>query len=179
VIRARIALLRPARRQAGYSVVELLVVLGILATVLGALLGAWVSGMHAEIDATQRYQAQQQARVAVDRMRDEFHCGDQLTFTSAASISIRLPADCPGTGGATTNVTWTTELVSTGRYRLKRGAVVVGDYLTSGSVFEYIAPTASALGKLRVTLPVDRKAGDAIGAWTLRADIVLRNTVRA
>ena len=159
--------------------VELLVTLSILAIVLGALLGAWVSGMNAEIGATQRYQAQQEARVAVDRMRDEFHCGDQLTFTSAASVTIRLPADCPGTGGVTTNVTYATTLVSTGRYRLMRGGIVVGDYLTSGNVFEYVNPSATSLGKLRVTLPVDRKPGDAIGAWTLRADIVLRNTVRA
>jgi prepilin-type N-terminal cleavage/methylation domain-containing protein len=176
----RLAVLRAwARRPAGYTLVELLVVLSILGIVLGALLGAWVSGMHAETDAQRRYEAQQEARIAVDRMRDELHCGDQLTLTTAASITIHLPADCPEAQGAATNVTYATQLVSTSRYRLKRGTTIVADYITSGNVFEYIAPSASSLGKLRVTLPVDRKPGDSIGDWNLAVDIVLRNTARA
>lgn len=177
--RPLLALVRVARRQAGYTIVELLVVLLILGIVLGALIGAWVSGMHAEIDATQRYEAQQQARLAVDKLRDELHCGDELTFTSSSSITIRLPADCPGSQGAVTTVTYDTALVSTGRYRLRRNGAAVVDYITSGGVFAYTPPSPSSLGKLTVTLPVDRKPGDAIGDWRLAADIVLRNTTRA
>ena len=184
--RARHLIARVARRargpggdQRGYTLVELLVVLVILGIVLGALVGAWVTAMHAELDATRRLEAQRNARVAVDRMRDELHCTDQLTFTSAASVTARLPAACPEAQGVTTNLTYDTQLVSTGRYRLRRNSVVVADYLTSGNVFAYVAPSTAALGKLNVVLPVDVTPADSVGRWRLAADIVLRNTTRA
>lgn len=172
-------LARRARSSGGYTLVELLVVLSILGLVLGALLGAWVAGLHAELDATRRYRAQQEARVAVDRMRDELHCADLLTLTSPSSFSVRLPADCPEAKGVTTTLTYDTQLVSTGRYQLRRNGSVVADYLTSGEVFAYVAPTSTALGKLTVDLPVDVTPGDDVASWDLAVDIVLRNTTRA
>ena len=172
------AVLRRARREAGFTLPELLVTLTILGIVLAALMGAWVSGLHAEGDATRRYQAQQEARVAVDKMRDELHCADQLTFTSAASVTLRLPAECPEAQGVVTNVTYSTSC-SGQRCKLLRGTLPVADYVTTGNVFAYTAPSAASLGKLRVTLPVDVKPADTIGSWRLTVDIVLRNTVRA
>jgi prepilin-type N-terminal cleavage/methylation domain-containing protein len=163
----------------GYTVVELLVVMSILGIVLAALIGAWVTGYHAELDATRRYEAQQEARVAVDRMRDELHCADLLTLTSPSSVSVRLPLDCPEAQGVETTLTYDTQLVSTGRYRLRRNGVAIADYITSGDVFQYVAPSTAALGKLQVALPVDVTPADAIGSWDLAVDIVLRNTTRA
>ena len=184
--RARHLIERVARRargsgggQRGYTLIELLVVLLILGIVLAALMGAWVTAMHAELDATRRYEAQRNARMAVDHMRDELHCTDLLTLSSASSFTARLPADCPEAQGVTTNVVYDTQLVSTGRYRLRRNSVAVADYLTSGNVFAYVAPSTAALGKLSVVLPVDVTPADSIASWRLAADIVLRNTTRA
>ena len=168
-----------ARDNRGFTLPELLVTLTILGIVLTALIGAWLTGFHAEIDSTRRQQAQQEARLAADKMRDELHCSDQVTFTSASSITARLPAACPDAHGVVTNVTYDTQLVSTGRYRLRRNNAPVADHLTSGSVFAYVAPSAAALGKLRVTLPVDVTPADPTGHWKLAVDIVLRNTIRA
>jgi prepilin-type N-terminal cleavage/methylation domain-containing protein len=164
---------------AGYTLVEMLVVLLILGIVLGALISAWVTGFHAELDATRRYEAQRQARLAVDRMRDELHCADLLTLSGPSSFTAQLPADCPEAQGVVTNLVYDTQLVSTGRYRLRRNSVAIADHLTSGNVFAYVAPSATSLGKLSVTLPVDVTPGDSIASWDLAADIVLRNTTRA
>ena len=168
-----------ARENGGYTIVELLVVLLILGLVIGTLIAAWLTGFHAELDATHRYEAQQEARLAADKMRDELHCTDQLTFTSAASVTARLPADCPDAQGVVTDVTYDTQLVSAGRYELRRNSVQVADYLSSGDVFAFVAATPTTLGKLRVTLPVDVTPEDATASWELGVDIVLRNTTRA
>ncbi len=172
------ALLRRARSEAGYTLPELLITLTILGIVLAALIGAWVTGLHAETNATRRYRAQQEVRVAVDKMRDELHCADQLTFTSAASVTLRLPAECPDARGVVTNVTYSTSCAGS-RCKLLRNGGVVADYITTGNVFSYQAPSAASLGKLHVDLPVDLTPADRVGAWRLAVDIVLRNTVRA
>ena len=55
----------------------------------------------------------------------------------------------------------------------------MAEHLTAASVFSYIAPSPSALGKLRVDLNVDVTPDTPQQAWHLVADIVLRNTTRA
>ena len=69
--------------------------------------------------------------------------------------------------------------MSTGRYRLKRGTVTIADYLTSGAVFSYVAPSTSSLGKLHLDLAVNLKPSEPWKTWRLQTDIVLRNTQRA
>src|SRR5205823_9436825 len=54
--------------------VELLVVMAILGTVLGGLTTVFVSGSNAQLQLTRRYQAQQQARLALDKLRVDIHC---------------------------------------------------------------------------------------------------------
>jgi hypothetical protein len=76
------------------------------------------------------------------------------------------------------NIVYDTQLVSTGRYQLRRAGVRVADYVTSAAVFNYTAPATGRLGSLRVDLPVNIKPSDAGKTWRLVADIVLRNTTR-
>lgn len=171
-------MLRAARGQAGYTLVELLVTLAILGIVLAALIAAWAAGLRAEGEAARRQRAQQDARVAVDRMRDELHCADSLTLTSASSITVRLPAACPEANGTSTSVTYSASCNGL-RCTLRRGTLLLADFVTTASVFSYTPPSATSLGKLRVTLPVDPTPTDAVGAWRLAVDIALRNTVRA
>jgi prepilin-type N-terminal cleavage/methylation domain-containing protein len=62
------------RSEGGYSLTELLIVMVILGIVLGGLTTIFVSGSNAELDLNRRYQAQQQARLALDRVRADIHC---------------------------------------------------------------------------------------------------------
>jgi prepilin-type N-terminal cleavage/methylation domain-containing protein len=163
----------------GYTLIELLQVTVILGVVLGGIMILFVNATNAEVDMNRRFQAQQGARVAVDRMRREIHCSNAITPSgSAASITVTLPSQCPSAGGSLTNVTYATSLVSTNRYRLQRNGVTIADYVTAANAFNYTAPTQQKLGILRVDLPVNVKPTETHKTWRLTTDIVLRNTTR-
>jgi prepilin-type N-terminal cleavage/methylation domain-containing protein len=170
-----------ARDQGGYSMIELLMVMAILGTIVGAVTALFVQASNAEFDMNRRFQAQQAARVAIDKMRREIHCASAITPTGASSsISVTLPAQCPTSGGAQTTVTYDmNEVVAGQRYRLRRNNVVLVDYSTLQNSFDYTAPVSgTSLGKLTVTLTINDKPSDAGKQWKLVAPMVLRNTSR-
>jgi prepilin-type N-terminal cleavage/methylation domain-containing protein len=170
---------RRLRCERGYTLIELLQVTVILTVVLGGLTTLFVSAMNSEVEMNRRFQAQQAARLAVDKMRREIHCASAVTPTgTSSSITVTLPAQCPTAGGTLTNVVYDTELVATDRYRLRRAGVPVADYITTGSVFTYTPPATGKLANLRLDLPVNLKPSDPGKTWRLHADIVLRNTTR-
>jgi prepilin-type N-terminal cleavage/methylation domain-containing protein len=164
----------------GYTLIELLQVTVILSVVLGAVTTLFVRASIAEVDMNRRFQAQQEARLAVDRMRREIHCASLVSPTgTSSSITVTLPSGCPTSAGGATTVVYDTQLVSTGRYSLRRDGVRVADYVTAANVFTYTAQSTSGLGKLNVTMPVNLTPTDASKEWRLVADIVLRNTTRS
>jgi len=174
---------RALRGAGGYTMIELLAVLTIFLVVVSVLTALFVSGAKAELEANRRFQAQLSARVAFDQMRREIHCASSLTFTSAASVTITLPASCPSAGGAQTSVVYDTASAGTNRYTLRRkkgsaAAVPIADFITSANVFAYTAPTTSDLGRLTVDMPVNVYPNEAWKKWRLVADIVLRNSSR-
>jgi Tfp pilus assembly protein PilW len=174
---------RALRGVGGYTMIELLAVLTIFLTVVTALTTLFVRGAKAELDANRRFQAQLSARVAFDLMRREIHCASSLTFTSASSVTITLPASCPSAGGTQSTVVYDTASAGTNRYKLRRkkgsaAAVPIADYLTSTSVFAYSAPTTAQLGRLTVDMSVNVYPNEAWKKWRLNADIVLRNSTR-
>jgi prepilin-type N-terminal cleavage/methylation domain-containing protein len=163
----------------GYTLIELLQVTVILGVILGAITTLFVRASIAEVDMNRRFQAQQEARLAVDRMRREIHCASLVSPSGAStSITVTLPGGCPTAGGSPTTVVYDAQLVSTGRYELRRAGVRVADYVTSSLVFNYTPQSTTGLGKLSVTLPINLKPTDASKEWKLEADIVLRNTTR-
>lgn len=90
------------RAEDGYSLVELLIVLLILGVVVGGLTQLFTSGANSEIDQNNRAQAQQQARVGLDRLRREARCASGLTYSGAvgssySTISLGLPGYCTRT----------------------------------------------------------------------------------
>ena len=167
------------RAAAGFTLVELVGVMVILVVILTAVTALFISGSQAEVDLNRRFQAQQEARLATDRMRQEVHCASDLTLTNPTSVTITLPAACPTSGGSIATVTYSTSMLSTERYEVQRNGQVIADYVTTGNVFSYIAPSVDTLGKLHVDFPVNVFPAEQWKQWRLATDIVLRNTVRA
>jgi hypothetical protein len=157
-------------------------VLLILTIVLGGLTALFISATTAEVDMRERFEAQQEARLAIDALRREVHCASAITQTGpSATVTLTLPTGCPSGSGA---VTWCTVSAGTDRFRLfrKPGAScdstgkLYADYITLQNVFSYTAPTATNRAKLHVEFPVDTKPADSSAAYKLVDDLVLRNT---
>ncbi len=89
----------------------MLVVLAILGVVIAAIGQLFASGLLSERDQTNRTEAQQHARLGLDKLRREIHCAGTVTPTSgypASAVTVTLGGYCQATGGATT-VTWCTK----------------------------------------------------------------------
>lgn len=172
----------------GYSLVEMLTVMAILSVVLTGLTTLFIQGTNAELDMNRRFQAQQDARVALDKIRREIHCSSAAVTSPATgqapSVTLTLPGHCPTGSG---DVTWCTVNVATSRYALYRkpGAtcdatgVKWADYLIEANLFNYRPQAADALARLRVHFPIDAKVGDATPAYALCDQISLRNSTRS
>lgn len=171
------------RCQNGYTLVELVTVMAILGLVLAGLTTMFQAGIRAEVRASREFQAQQNARRALDRLRRELHCANAISApngTAVDTVTVTLPATCPGPD---TTVTYATQSVASGRWQLLRtgGAgspVAVADYLTTSVPFTYYVPATGTLGRLGVDLPVNLNPADPTTEWRLQDDIVLRNTIR-
>ena len=71
--------------QAGYTLLELLMVLAILGTVTGAITTLFIQATNAEFEMNRRFQAQQAARIAIDKMRREILCASAITPTGISA----------------------------------------------------------------------------------------------
>src|SRR5207244_856145 len=102
-------LLRIRREEGGYSLVELLATMVILSIVLSALTNIFVTGSHAELDMNKRFQAQQSARLALDRIRTDIHCAASVTIGTISSLGDQVQIsepNCAAANGGQTTVTW-------------------------------------------------------------------------
>jgi len=182
------------RSERGYTLVEMLTVLVIMGVVMGGLTTVFVSATNSEADMNNRFQAQLNARLALDKMRREIHCASVATPTGvSSSVTITLPSYCKTGSGS---ITWCTRSVSTNRYALYRvagttcsGGVLWADYLTPTStasicsgalcIFNYAAQSTTSLAKLNVDFPVNVKPAKTVELYELRDAIVLRNSSRS
>jgi type II secretory pathway pseudopilin PulG len=181
---------RRLRGEGGVTIVEMLTVMIIMSIVFAGITSVFVAGSKAAADQDRRFQAQVTTRLALDKIRRDIHCAndiDPLTFTTNA-VTLKISAACGG------DVSWCALLVSgyTNRYALYRqvGATCssagtkIGDYLTStnGSpplVFPAFAHATGCgcLASLQVDFAVSVK-GTAVGAYELTDTIFLRNSTR-
>ena len=74
----------------GVTLSEMLAVLVILTIILGGLTTLFVSASNAQVDQTNRVEAQQEARLALDGLRREIHCATAVTAPRHSSITIKL-----------------------------------------------------------------------------------------
>jgi len=174
------------REESGFTLIELVTVLGMLVIVMTALSAAFVAASKSEEEMNRRFGSQINARIALDQIRREAHCASAVTPTgSAASITLTLGGRCP-TAGAGTTVSWCT-VGSATRYVLYRtvGATCDAngkktvDYLTTGTVFSFIPQSVTSLATLSVTLPVNTRPATGLADYRLADDIVLRNSSRS
>ena len=169
--------------EAGFSLTELVTVMAILGIVLVGITTMFSSGVRAEMRASREFQAQQNARLALDRIRRELHCASAISAANGVAVStitVTLPAVC---FGSDTTATYATVSTGTSRWELRRTGnsgtpTTVADYLTSSTPFTYYVPASGTLGRLSVDIPVNVNPTDQSTEWRLQDDIVLRNTTR-
>ena len=181
----RVLLRRLRSEEAGFTLIELITVIGMFLITVTALSSALIAATKAEEDMNRRFSSQINARIALDQLRREIHCASAVTPAgSSAAITITLGSRCPSAGAGTT-VSWCTSGSGT-RYALYRlvgttcstaGRKTV-DYLTNGTVFSFAAQSTTSLAILSVTLPVNTRPASGLPGYNLTDDIVLRNSSR-
>jgi prepilin-type N-terminal cleavage/methylation domain-containing protein len=185
-VRARLAALRSDER--GYSLVELLTAMSILAAVMTSLTVVLVSATSADARMNQEFQAQTQARTALERFRREGHAAckaDPAGATTSITLTYLSAGSCPASGG--TQVTWCTVANGSSSYGLFRTAgptcssttgLRVADYLIVANAFNY-QTTSNQRAKVGVTFSVNTDPAKVRGTYSLDDNIVLRNTLRS
>jgi len=192
----------PARLlgQAGYTLVETLVVMSLLVIVIGSIADAFSSASHTEVDQTARASDQESARLPLPRLRRDIHCASaaqaQQTRDSTGSVISPLgytlnlavdPSICLAVTTSSSNtVQWcTVQKDSAGKrfgvYRTISGncnasdAVFQVDYVTKPDIWAMVCPT-SQLQAVSVDMPVNRNpVTRASRTYELQDTISLRN----
>lgn len=173
--------------EAGFTLTEMLTVLAILGTVLTALMTMFVAGIRAEADMNKRFQAQQEVRQALSKLRREARCASDAT-TTASTVTFTLGGYCPTAGGVSqVTVTWCAVPLGPQRYGLFRqpgaadgcgaSGVLEADYLTTNSLFSS-EMTVLSRRRLHVFLSADADPSSSGGSYALDDTITLRNSGR-
>ena len=138
-----------------------------------------------------RFQAQEQARLSMDKLRREIHCATAVSPSGASVVDrahdsghvpdrgrlhdgslVRARAAGSALPGATALYRSTAATCTTAN------GVMWADYLRWTSIFTYTVQSSQSLGSLAVSLEVNTKPVTS-GAFDLSDTIVLRNSTRA
>jgi prepilin-type N-terminal cleavage/methylation domain-containing protein len=185
-IRARLA------QEDGMTLIELMTTMAILGFVLTGIVAMFSSGLHAEVDMDQRFQAQQNARLALVGMRNDVRTACLAPQIGGSGASVTLSYGCSN-GVASNWVTWcassSTGSAPFGLYRQTSQSCAYNngtkkaDALTCAAaggscaspVFTY-TPVSGTRPQVQVNLPVDANLTPGNGgAYTLADTITLRN----
>jgi prepilin-type N-terminal cleavage/methylation domain-containing protein len=167
------------RNEEGFTLVELLVVMVIMAIVMTAVVSLYLSGTRAQVKINATFQAQGSLHVGVDKLRRDVHLACSQTAQSATSVTLSLPP-CDGT----VLVTWCTQGSGTnyGLYRIVgsscTGGVEYADLLTGGSIFSYLGPNSPSGSHAAARVHIDMTAGTGGTSYRFVDDLVFRNSTR-
>jgi prepilin-type N-terminal cleavage/methylation domain-containing protein len=186
-----LSLLRHDER--GYSLIEMLTVMTIMSVVMSGLTHIFVTASHADIDMQNRFAAQQNSRLALNKLRRDVHCAYDVSpntpnpwTSSQSSVTLKITACSSG------DVTWCTAQTtgSTTRWSLYRQtgstcgsaspAIRVAQYLTSSTPFTAFSHVSGCgcLAYLSVDLTVGANRNTATGLYRLQDTLYLRNSTR-
>jgi prepilin-type N-terminal cleavage/methylation domain-containing protein len=190
---------RRLAEERGVTIVELLITMAILGIVISGLTTVFVSGSHAELDMNRRYQAQEQARLALDRIRTDIHCASAAqaqTIGTYPGLKLAINNQI-GIGNCSTApvVSWCVVTVTTTpvRYALYRSTatsnicvagsdatrVLVADYLINTNAFSTAATIAqNALQTVGVDFRINVNPAVPQNTYELSDSIVARNASR-
>jgi Tfp pilus assembly protein PilW len=169
----------------GISLVELITAMAIMSIVISTLAGVFVSGSNAEVDLRMRFDAQSNARIAVEKLRREIHNTCSVTLSSATTVTLYSENAAAGYTCTVAN-TWCA-VGSGSRYGLYRKSgtscdntgVRWADYVTTSNVFSYTAPSSGTLPKVGVDLYVDIRPATTPRVYRLQDAIAVRNYLRS
>ena len=184
-------MIRKLRRdERGYSLIELLIVMAILGIVLGALTTVFVSGSNAEIELNRQFQAQQAARLALDKIRVDIHCASAAQAQTIGTYK-GLKLAFPSGGCYSTSLSWCAvpSTTMTGRFALYRSSatssictstdttriLVADDLTTDTGVFTTSSIPYLGLETVVVDFPVSVNATATRDLYELKDSIVARN----
>lgn len=179
----------------GYSLVELLVVMVILGLVMAGLTAVFVSGSTAEVRFNKRFQGQQQARLALDRVRSDIHCASQADANHPLNGLPALRLNVASCSATKPYDYWCVVTVSASppRYKLYRTAsaastattctsgdaarTLVADHLVSSAVFTTAAIAQFGLQTVGVDFKISVNPTTTIptDVYELSDTIVARN----
>jgi prepilin-type N-terminal cleavage/methylation domain-containing protein len=178
----------------GYSLIELLVTMVILVIVLSSLTTVFTSGSSAEANLNLRFQAQQNARLGLDRIRVDIHCATAAqaqTINTYPGVKLAV-ANCYA---ATPTISWCVVQFSATplRYQLFRSTTtggttctasdaaraLVADNLVSSSAFTTATIPQYTLQRVGVDFKVSANAKTSTAnVYELTDSIAARNATR-
>jgi Tfp pilus assembly protein PilW len=191
-LRARLA------QEEGMTLIELLWTLGILSFVLSGIIAVFVSGLHSEFDMNQRFEAQQEARLALQTIRTDLRtactvtgpdgvsaptanssavilgfCSDSTTTWSSTPLSYSTWC-ARSQGGTPAHYGLIRESVSDANCTTGTTGLKEADWLTTNAVFTPVL-TSGQRPQLTVSVPVDAYPKNTTGVYKLADTITLRN----
>jgi Tfp pilus assembly protein PilW len=174
-------------REDGMTIPELLTAMSMLAFVVTGILVVFVGGLNATTRMNSRFQAQQDARLALSTMRYEvgFACS-AVAAANQRSVQLLLPdATTQACSGSTNQVEWCADsangLQPFGLYRQAGTScsastgVKKASSLNTNLVFSNPTCTVGTRPQLSVSLPVNAKVGTGAQTYTLSDTITERN----
>jgi Tfp pilus assembly protein PilW len=191
-LRARLA------QEEGMTLIELLWTLGILSFVLSGIIAVFVSGLHSEFDMNQRFEAQQEARLALQTIRTDLRtactvtgldgvsaptanssavilgfCSNSTTTWSSTPLSYSTWC-ARSQGGTPAHYGLIRESVSDANCTTGTTGLKEADWLTTNAVFTPVL-TSGQRPQLTVSVPVDAYPKNTTGVYKLADTITLRN----
>jgi prepilin-type N-terminal cleavage/methylation domain-containing protein len=184
--------IRRLRREGGYTLVEMVTVMAIMGIVFAGLTDIFTSASKADTDMQNRFTAQLNTRLALDKLRRDIHCAYDVTpnspnpwTASQSTVTLKVTACASG------DVTYCTAQMSgsTTRWSLYRQAgttcssstgTKLADYLTTSTPFTGFSHVAGCgcLAWVSVSLPVGVNRVTTTGIYKLTDTIYLRNSTR-
>ena len=186
------------------TLIELLITMSILGLVMTAILVMFTTGLNAQTDMNTRFQAQQDARLALSALRNEIGSACTVTVgavtgeTAGSALTLVLPNPSPNPAvntsacaTGTTTVIWCAASASLAApfalYRSTgatcssssgapraRSLKCAGTAAGCTPVFAKVT-NATALPAVTVTFPVDANLAKTTGLYTLSDTITARN----